>query len=228
MLLIQWHVVKGANLLLFIINNKYINTNSYFYLYIMAYYELKIFVDSQDADLLRLYETARDKHNALFFSKKEKECDKFYDAGFDIFCAVPTAPNTGEPTASGIAVPPTAGVAGGFAVDMQVKCSMKMFTTYNGTYNVGYYLYPRSSTGTKTPLRLSNSVGIIDSGYRGNITAVFDNLRSTPFIIEKYQRLVQICPPNLSFPFCVTLVATIGELSGETIRGSGGFGSTGK
>jgi len=205
----------------------------------MAYYELKIFVDSKDAELLRLYETARDKHNALFFNTKEKECDKFYDAGFDIFCPVPTAPITDDSTASTTAsasvtdriiVPPTAsaGAAGGIAVNMQVKCSMKMFTTYNGTYNVGYYLYPRSSTGTKTPLRLSNSVGIIDSGYRGNITAVFDNLRGTPFTIEKYQRLVQICPPNLSFPFMVTLVATIGELSGETIRGSGGFGSTGK
>jgi len=171
-----------------------------------------------------LYETARDKHNALFFTKKEKECDKFYDAGFDIF-----TPGGAPIIASAVAVPPTAsGIAGGFAVNMHVKCSMKMFTTHNGTYNVGYYLYPRSSTGTKTPLRLSNSVGIIDSGYRGNITAVFDNISGTPFVIEKYQRLVQICPPNLSFPFMVTLVANVGELSGETLRGSGGFGSTGK
>jgi dUTPase len=195
----------------------------------MAYYELKIFVDSQDTDLLRLYETARDKHNALFFTKKEKECDKFYDAGFDLHTPDGT-PITGESTAIGIVVPPTAsaGAAGGIAVNMHVKCSMKMFTTHNGTYNVGYYLYPRSSTGTKTPLRLSNSVGIIDSGYRGNITAVFDNISGTPFVIEKYQRLVQICPPNLSFPFMVTLVANVGELSGETLRGSGGFGSTGK
>jgi deoxyuridine 5'-triphosphate nucleotidohydrolase len=219
----------------------------------MAYYELKIFVDSNDTDLLRLYETARDKHNALFFNKKVEECDKFYDAGFDIFTPG-GAPITGESiasTAGGIVVPPTAGgitgivvpptasgiaggiaagivvppTASGIAVDMHVKCSMKMFTTNSGTYNVGYYLYPRSSTGTKTPLRLSNSVGIIDSGYRGNITAVFDNIGNTPFTIEKYQRLVQICPPNLSFPFMVTLV---GELSGETIRRSGGFGSTGK
>ena len=41
-------------------------------------------------------------------------------------------------------------------------------------YYVSYYLYPRSSVSTKTPLRLANSVGIIDSGYRGNIKAVFD------------------------------------------------------
>ena len=194
----------------------------------MAYYELKIFVDSNDTDLLRLYETARDKHNALFFNKNVEECDKFYDAGFDIFTPggnAPLPPTASTSTGGNAHLLPT---ASGIAVDMHVKCSMKMFTTHNGTYNVGYYLYPRSSTGTKTPLRLSNSVGIIDSGYRGNITAVFDNIGSTPFTIEKYQRLVQICPPNLSFPFMVTLVATIGELSGETIRGTGGFGSTGK
>jgi dUTP pyrophosphatase len=105
---------------------------------------------------------------------------------------------------------------------------MKMYTTYNGMYNVGYYLYPRSSTGTKTPLRLSNSVGIIDSGYRGNITAVFDNISGVDYAIEKYQRLVQICPPDLSYPFLVTIVATLNELGCDTSRGSGGFGSTGK
>ena len=46
---------------------------------------------------------------------------------------------------------------------------------------VGYYLYSRSSTGSKTPLRLSNSVGIIDSGYRGNIKACFDNINNSDF-----------------------------------------------
>ena len=35
-----------------------------------------------------------------------------------------------------------------------------------------FYLYPRSSTGAKTPIRLSNSVGIIDAGYRGPLTAI--------------------------------------------------------
>jgi len=207
----------------------------------MAYYELKIFVDSNDAELLRLYETACNKHNKLFYSKAVKECDKYYDAGFDLFYPgwlVPTAPSPPTPdeiapcpTAGGSApTPPTASGIAGIAgiADHQIKCSMKMFTTNSGTFNVGYYLYPRSSTGTKTPLRLSNSVGIIDSGYRGNITAVFDNISNTPFVIEKYQRLVQICPPNLSFPFCVTLVSSVDELSGETLRGSGGFGSTGK
>lgn len=197
----------------------------------MAYYELRIFIDSNDADLVRLYKTASDKHNALFYNKVVKESDKYYDAGFDLFWG--GTPPLNPPSASvtdRIVVPPTAStsVTDRIAVDHQIKCSMKMFTTNSGTYNVGYYLYPRSSTGTKTPLRLSNSVGIIDSGYRGNIIAVFDNISASPFVIEKYQRLVQICPPNLSFPFCVTLVSSIDELSGETLRGSGGFGSTGK
>ena len=89
---------------------------------------------------------------------------------------------------------------------------------------VGYYMYPRSSTGTKTPLRLANSVGIIDSGYRGNYIAVFDNWSDSTYSIQKQQRLVQICPPNISFPFFIELVD---NLDTNTQRGEGGFGSTG-
>jgi dUTP pyrophosphatase len=94
-------------------------------------------------------------------------------------------------------------------------------------YSVGYYLYPRSSTGTKTPLRLANSVGIIDSGYRGNIISVFDNWKNSTYVVEKYNRLVQICPPDLSYPMSVTMVENDDTL-GRTERGEGGFGSTGR
>ena len=95
------------------------------------------------------------------------------------------------------------------------------------TYPVGYNLYPRSSTGSKTPLRLSNSVGVIDSGYRGNIIAMFDNYSNKDYHVEKYQRVVQLCPPDLSFPIYAELVFTKDEL-GVTDRGTGGFGSTGR
>ena len=188
----------------------------------MAYYEMKVFIDSQDIDLLRMYEAARDKHNAVFLNKDIKEADKYYDAGFDLFCPDEMVIRSGSH---------------GVKVDQRVKCSMKLFSTQHGNKNVGYYLYPRSSTGTKTPLRLSNSVGIIDSGYRGNITAVFDNINininidiseAEGFVIEKYQRLVQICPPDLSYPFIVTLVSNMNDLGNKTSRGSCGFGSTGK
>ena len=85
----------------------------------------------------------------------------------------------------------------------------------------GYYLYPRSSI-SKTPLRLANSVGIIDAGYRGNIMAKVDNISDTEYIIKKGDRLFQICMPDLR-PFKVV----IDDVAIDTVRGAGGFGSTG-
>jgi dUTP pyrophosphatase len=96
----------------------------------------------------------------------------------------------------------------------------------------GYYLYPRSSI-VKTPFRLANSVGIIDSGYRGEIMAVVDNINSSSndvsVCLERYMpemsRMFQICSPTLE-PFMVRIVDSEEDL-GSTERGSGGFGSTG-
>jgi len=82
-------------------------------------------------------------------------------------------------------------------------------------------LYPRSSI-SKTPLRLANSIGIIDSGYRGNIMAAVDNISDEPYQVQKGQRLFQICGRYLE-PIELQLVE---ELS-DTERGNGGFGSTG-
>ena len=92
--------------------------------------------------------------------------------------------------------------------------------------NCGFYLYPRSSI-SKTNLRLANSVGIIDSGYRGHLLAIFDIRRNdyVSITIEKHSRLLQICSGDLQ-PFIVILVDDR-ILLGETTRGSGGFGSTG-
>ena len=61
----------------------------------------------------------------------------------------------------------------------------------------GYYLYPRSSI-SKGKLRLSNSVGIIDYGYRGDIMAAVDNIGDTDYHIEKGERLFQLCSPDLT------------------------------
>ena len=89
-----------------------------------------------------------------------------------------------------------------------------------------FYLYARSSI-YKTPFILANNVGIIDSGYRGNLCAALYNTRSTPEIVGLVpgmgKRMVQICMPDLSGEFHVRLV---NELD-DTSRGSGGFGSTG-
>jgi hypothetical protein len=90
-----------------------------------------------------------------------------------------------------------------------------------------YYLYPRSSI-IKTPIRLSNSVGIIDRGYRGEIIAVVDNAdhTSNSFTIRAMERYFQICHPTLT-PFKVVMVDSKEEL-GQTERGNRGFGSTGR
>lgn len=119
---------------------------------------------------------------------------------------------------------------------MKIKCSM----TFNNIYT-GYYLYPRSSMGAKTPLRLSNSVGIIDAGYRGELGALLDNHDKVKrkaqgmdenaifnyYSIEKGDRIIQICSPNLTYPILPVMVETEDEL-GSSIRGVGGFGSTGR
>jgi dUTP pyrophosphatase len=89
---------------------------------------------------------------------------------------------------------------------------------------VSYYLYPRSSI-SKTPYRLANSVGIIDSGYRGEIIAAVDVLLrglSRP-TMEKHSRLFQICAPTLE---PLKLIVEDSILYGD--RGVNGFGSTGK
>ena len=71
---------------------------------------------------------------------------------------------------------------------------------------------------------LVNSVGVIDSGYRGNLMAAFYNTKKEAVTINAGDRIVQICLPNLSPKFIVECVE---ELE-ETERGEGGLGSTGK
>ena len=110
-------------------------------------------------------------------------------------------------------------------VDFGVRCSGTMVCDNQKEYPSGYYMYPRSSTGSKTPLRMANSIGIIDAGYRGNLMGCFDVMQyNIPRTFEKGTSLVQICAPSL-----VPIVVLIeDELDENTERGTGGFGSTGK
>ena len=84
-----------------------------------------------------------------------------------------------------------------------------------------YYLFPRSSI-SKTPLRMANSIGLIDGGYRGEIIAMCDNIKSEVYTAEKGQRLFQLVATDSS-PIHFELVEEL-EM---TTRGTGGFGSTG-
>ena len=88
--------------------------------------------------------------------------------------------------------------------------------------NTPYLLMPRSSI-SKTPLRLCNSIGLIDAGYRGEIMAAVDNIKREEYEIEKGQRLFQLVAMD-GGPIYFELVEEISQ----TNRGTGGFGSTGK
>ena len=75
---------------------------------------------------------------------------------------------------------------------------------------------PRSSI-SKTPLRLANSIGLIDGGYRGELMAMCDNVKAEPYTVEKGQRLFQIVACDCS-PITYELVE---DLSETTTRGIG-------
>ena len=85
-----------------------------------------------------------------------------------------------------------------------------------------YLLMPRSSI-SKTPLRLCNSIGLIDAGYRGEIMAAVDNIKRKSYEVEKGQRLFQLVSMD-GGPIYFELV----DVLSSSKRGEGGFGSTGK
>lgn len=84
-----------------------------------------------------------------------------------------------------------------------------------------YMLVPRSSI-KNTPLRMANSIGIIDADYRGNLIAFVDNISDREYTVNAGDRLFQVVAPGLE-PMAVQLVGALGE----TVRGTNGFGSTG-
>lgn len=167
-------------------------------------YVLQLYVNAENQDLREKYLSAVHKHNESILS------DPHPDSGFDLF--TPSKIHMKERT---------------MKVSMDVKAAMYKYDKDGRLVPCAFYMYPRSSI-YKTPFRLANSVGIIDSGYRGYLAGVFDVF--APFeneyvVCEKFTRLVQICSPTLE-PFKIIAVTDDYSL-GQTQRGEGGFGSTG-
>lgn len=84
-------------------------------------------------------------------------------------------------------------------------------------------IIPRSSTGAKTPLRLSNCQGLIDQGYTGEILVFYDNISDSDYTINAGDRIAQMWVEPI-YRFKAKQVDTLQE----TDRNDGGFGSTGK
>lgn len=171
-----------------------------------------LYICVDEPELKELYNEKISIHN--------ENCNNniFVDSGFDIM--VPEEYNLNPTT---------------HFVDFKITCAMfessAEFRLQDYEYPLSFmnnnpkafYLYPRSSI-SKTPFRLANNVGIIDSGYRGNLGAYFD-VKYENSKMSKHQRLLQICSNDLS-PFYVVMIERSDLMN--TIRGENGFGSTGQ
>lgn len=88
----------------------------------------------------------------------------------------------------------------------------------------------RSSVGLKTPIRLSNGVGLIDSDYKGELCLLLDNLSKNSIHIKSGTRIAQLVPfSTLKWEFELIVTHT-GERKHfnpiQNTKRSGGFGST--
>ena len=84
-------------------------------------------------------------------------------------------------------------------------------------------VFARSGLSTKRALAPANKVGVIDSDYRGEIMVALHNHSEDPKSIENGERVAQI----VLVPYISADFDEVDELS-DTVRGEGGFGSTGR
>ena len=173
-----------------------------------SYAFLKLYVNSNNPELIELYKKHIQKHN------QETYTNRFPNSGFDII--LPETITFNEKYKMKL-------------VDMQIKTEMSYWDTTSEKTPSAFTVVPRSSM-SKSELMLANHVGIIDSGYRGSLMGAFRWLphnieSSSEYSVTKHTRLLQICHPSLC-PIIVELIENEDELS-STERGDGAFGSTG-
>ena len=124
-----------------------------------------------------------------------------FAAGCDLYACIPE-PLTIEP---------------GQTVLVKTGLSMEIPVGYAGL------IYARSGLAIKHGIGLLNSVGVIDSDYRGEICVGLINQLSEPYTIMPDERIAQM----VIKPVSLIETVEVDELD-ETLRGTGGFGSTGK
>ena len=84
-------------------------------------------------------------------------------------------------------------------------------------------IYARSGMACKKGLAPANKVGVIDSDYRGEIMVALHNHSTQDIVVENEERVAQM----VIAPYLYAVYEEVNELD-ETVRGEGGFGSTGK
>ncbi|MFK8185743.1 MAG: dUTP diphosphatase [Phormidesmis sp.] len=81
---------------------------------------------------------------------------------------------------------------------------------------------PRSGLALKHSITVLNTPGTVDAGYRGEIKVILINHGEQPFHIEKGMKISQM----VIMPILRAEITEVSDLS-ESVRGEGGFGSTG-
>ncbi len=101
----------------------------------------------------------------------------------------------------------------------QIKTGLKM------EIPDGYvgFIWDKSGLAQKGGLKTLG--GVVDSGYRGEVLVGMVNLSATPFTFQKGEKVAQMCIQKVPLVEIVDVAAD--ELS-QSVRGEGGFGSTGK
>lgn len=81
---------------------------------------------------------------------------------------------------------------------------------------------PRSGLALRHGITVLNTPGTIDADYRGEVKILLINHGTEPFVVERGQRIAQLVIAPIARPSLVPV-----QSLSETVRGSGGFGSTG-
>ena len=133
------------------------------------------------------------------------------------------------------AIIPTRGSEGAAGVDLYACTSSSIVIMPHNTVKIGtglaielpygYFgaIFARSGLATKKGLAPANKVGVVDSDYRGEVMVALYNQSNVPAIIEPQERIAQM----VFLPYVAANFIEVDTLS-DTVRGEGGFGSTGR
>ena len=110
-----------------------------------------------------------EEKNKNLTEKYYKDCVVNYkDVGFDLFCF------------ENIIVPAR-------AISFKIGLGISVLGMRTGELS-SFMIYPRSSMGAKTPLRLCNSIGLVDPGYTGELLLFVDNMSKESYEINRKKR----------------------------------------
>jgi dUTPase len=162
-----------------------------------------LYIQPLNNTFVELYQTAANVYNSTSMVER--------NSGFDLFCDAADATGAGD-----------------FTVLVSQGCRAIAVDAETGEIRA-FWLAPRSSI-SRGPWRLGNSMGLIDTTYRGVLKAALSNLslpvRPVFHATYDHARLCQLVAADLRPWADVRVVATLPVV--ETARGEGGFGSTGR